>query len=125
MKDDWVRVEDIYKNRLLGKAGKRGHGKTRQSVKGNVRTIPAGPLRLHEDVSVEVRGEVFLSLKAFRQLNEEREQEGEPRFANPRNAAAGSLRQLDPAIAAKRPLNYYGYWIYPTKPHQSENLKWI
>jgi DNA ligase (NAD+) len=90
-----------------------------------VRTIHSVPLRLHENVSVEVRGEVFLSLKAFRQLNEEREQAGEPRFANPRNAAAGSLRQLDPSIAAKRPLDFYGYWIYPGLSLQSENLKRI
>jgi DNA ligase (NAD+) len=80
---------------------------------------------LHEDVSVEIRGEIFLSLKAFRQLNDERELAGEPRFANPRNAAAGSLRQLDPSIAARRPLNFYGYSIFPTLPLQSENLKWI
>src|SRR5205823_2302546 len=59
------------------------------------------------------------------QLNDEREQAGEPRFANPRNAAAGSLRQLDPGIAAKRPLDFYGYWISPTKLLQAENLKWI
>ena len=74
-----------------------------------MRTIRSVPLRLHENVSVEIRGEIFLSLKAFRQLNDEREQAGEPRFANPRNAAAGSLRQLDPAIAARRPLAFYGY----------------
>src|SRR5207244_8626671 len=83
------------------------------------------PLRLHENVSVEIRGEVFLSLNAFRQLNEQREQAGEPRFANPRNAAAGSLRQLDPGIVAKRALDFYGYWIHPTRHEQSENLKWI
>src|SRR5207253_2107423 len=77
------------------------------------------------DASVEIRGEVFLGLRAFQQLNEEREQAGEPRFANPRNSAAGSLRQLDPALAAKRPLDFYGYWISPTRPQQSENLKWI
>jgi DNA ligase (NAD+) len=68
---------------------------------------------------------MFLGLKAFRQLNDEREQAGKHRFANPRNAAAGSLRQLDPGIAARRPLDYYGYSILPTKTTQSENLKQI
>src|SRR5437870_1824446 len=125
LKIDGLSVALIYKNSLLDKAVTRGDGRTGEVVTGNVRTIRAVPLRLHEDVSVEIRGEVFLSLKAFRQLNEEREQAGEPRFANPRNAAAGSLRQLDPGIAAKRPMDFYGYWIDPTKPLQSENLKWI
>jgi DNA ligase (NAD+) len=125
LKIDGLSVALIYKNGLLDKAVTRGDGRTGEVVTGNIRTIRSVPLRLHENVSVEIRGEVFLSLKAFRQLNEEREQAGEPRFANPRNAAAGSLRQLDPGIAAKRPLDFYGYWVYPTKALQSENLKWI
>ena len=125
LKIDGLSVALIYENGLLDKAVTRGDGRTGEVVTGNVRTIHSVPLRLHENVSVEVRGEVFLSLKAFRQLNEEREQAGEPRFANPRNAAAGSLRQLDPSIAAKRPLDFYGYWIYPGLALQSENLKRI
>jgi DNA ligase (NAD+) len=125
LKIDGLSVALIYENGLLDKGVTRGDGRTGEVVTGNVRTIRSIPLRVHEDVSVEIRGEVFLSLKAFRQLNEQREQEGEPRFANPRNAGAGSLRQLDPGIVAKRPLDFYGYWIRPTKPLQSENLKWI
>ena len=125
LKIDGLSVALIYENGLLDKAVTRGDGRTGEVVTGNVRTIHSVPLRLHENVSVEVRGEVFLSLKAFRQLNEEREQAGEPRFANPRNAAAGSLRQLDPSMAAKRPLDFYGYWIYPSLGLQSENLKRI
>jgi DNA ligase (NAD+) len=125
LKIDGLSVALIYENGLLDKAVTRGDGRTGEVVTGNVRTIHSVPLRLHENVSVEVRGEVFLSLKAFRQLNEEREQAGEPRFANPRNAAAGSLRQLDPSIAAKRPLDFYGYWIHPSLSLQSENLKRI
>src|SRR6266567_6588070 len=125
LKIDGLSVALIYENGVLSKGVTRGDGRTGEVVTGNVRTIRSIPLRLHQEVSVEIRGEVFLSLKAFRQLNEEREQAGEPRFANPRNAAAGSLRQLDPGIAAKRPLDFYGYWIDPTKPLQSENLKWI
>src|SRR6266581_2512196 len=125
LKIDGLSVALIYKNGLLCKAVTRGDGRTGEVVTGNVRTIRSIPLRLHEDVSVEIRGEIFLSLKAFRQLNDEREQAGESRFANPRNAAAGSLRQLDPSIAATRPLDFYGYSIFPTLPLQSENLKWI
>jgi DNA ligase (NAD+) len=125
LKIDGLSVALIYENGLLDKAVTRGDGRTGEVVTGNVRTIHSVPLRLHENVSVEVRGEVFLSLKAFRQLNEEREQAGEPRFANPRNAAAGSLRQLDPSIAAKRPLDFYGYFVYPGLSLQSESLKRI
>ena len=125
LKIDGLSVSLIYENGLLSKGVTRGDGRTGEVVTGNVRTIRSIPLRLHEDVSVEIRGEIFLSLKAFRQLNDEREQAGESRFANPRNAAAGSLRQLDPGVAATRPLAFYGYSIFPTLPLQSENLKWI
>ena len=125
LKIDGLSVALIYENGVLSKGVTRGDGRTGEVVTGNVRTIRSIPLRLYQEVSVEIRGEVFLSLKAFRQLNEQREQAGEPRFANPRNAAAGSLRQLDPNIVARRPLDFYGYWIHPTQHLQSENLKWI
>jgi DNA ligase (NAD+) len=125
LKIDGLSVALIYENGLLDKAVTRGDGRAGEVVTGNVRTIRSVPLRLNEAANVEIRGEVFYNLPAFRQLNDEREQAGESRFANPRNAAAGSLRQLDPAIAAKRPLDFYGYWLYPTKAQQSENLKWI
>src|SRR5262249_26929433 len=81
--------------------------------------------RLQRPETIEIRGEVYLSLRAFQQTNEEREQVGEPRFANPRNAAAGSLRQLDSSIVAKRPLSFFGYAAIPSAATQSENLKWI
>jgi DNA ligase (NAD+) len=125
LKIDGLSVALIYEKGLLDKAVTRGDGRTGEVVTGNVRTIRSVPLRLNEPASAEIRGEVFFSLASFRQLNEEREQAGESRFANPRNAAAGSLRQLDPAIAAKRSLDFYGYWIQPTRAFQSENLKWI
>jgi len=125
LKIDGLSVALIYENGVLAKAVTRGDGRTGEVVTSNVRTIRSVALRLNEAVTVETRGEVFLNLKAFRQLNEEREQAGEARFANPRNAAAGSLRQLDPAIAATRPLDFYAYWIQPTRSFQSENLKWI
>jgi DNA ligase (NAD+) len=125
LKIDGLSMALIYENGRLDKAVTRGDGRAGEVVTGNVRTIRSVPLRLHHPESVEIRGEVFLSLTAFRQTNDEREQAGEPRFANPRNAAAGSLRQLDPAIVAKRSLDFYGYWIQPTRALQSENLKWI
>lgn len=124
LKIDGLSVSLIFEHGLLSKGVTRGDGRTGEVVTGNVRTIRSIPLRLQgKDVSVEIRGEVFLSLKAFRELNDEREQAGEPRFANPRNAAAGSLRQLDPGIAAKRPLDFFGYAIFPTLSTQSENLE--
>jgi DNA ligase (NAD+) len=125
LKIDGLSVALIYENGLLDKAVTRGDGRTGEVVTGNVRTIHSVPLRLNENASAEIRGEVFFGLKAFRQLNDDREQAGESRFANPRNAAAGSLRQLDPSMTARRSLDFYGYWIQPTKPLQSENLKWI
>src|SRR5262249_10130836 len=125
LKIDGLSVALIYENGLLDKAVTRGDGRTGEVVTGNVRTIRSVPLRLNQTATVEIRGEVFFGLKAFRQLNEDREQAGESRFANPRNAAAGSLRQLDPSITGKRTLDFYGYWIQPTKTRQTENLKWI
>lgn len=125
LKIDGLSVALIYEDGILGKGVTRGDGRTGEVVTGNVRTIRSIPLRLSGRASVEIRGEIFLNLKAFRQLNDEREQAGESRFANPRNAAAGSLRQLDPGIAAKRPLDFYGYSIHPTQPSQAENLKRI
>jgi DNA ligase (NAD+) len=125
LKIDGLSVALLYEDGLLSKGVTRGDGTTGEVVTGNVKTIRSIPLKLHDKASVEIRGEIFMSLKAFRQLNDERELAGEPRFANPRNAAAGSLRQLDPGIAARRPLAYYGYSIQPTTPSQSENLKRI
>jgi len=125
LKIDGLSIALIYEEGLLAKGVTRGDGRTGEVVTANVRTIKSIPLRLRKNVSVEIRGEVFLSLKAFRQANEEREQAGEPRFANPRNAAAGSLRQLDPTIVARRSLDFFGYTAIPARPKQSENLKWI
>lgn len=125
LKIDGLSIELVYEDGLLARAVTRGDGETGEVVTGNVRTIRSVPLRLHEKVSVEIRGEIFMGLKAFRNLNDEREQAGEARFANPRNAAAGSLRQLDPGIAAKRPLDCFGYSILPASPTQAENLERI
>ena len=125
LKIDGLSIALIYEDGLLAKGVTRGDGRTGEVVTANVRTIKSIPLRLRRNVSIEIRGEVFLSLKAFRQANEERDQDGEPRFANPRNAAAGSLRQLDPTIVARRSLDFFGYTAIPSRTKQSENLKWI
>jgi DNA ligase (NAD+) len=125
LKIDGLSVALIYEDGRLSKAVTRGDGRTGEIVTGNVKTIRSVPLRAGDPGSAEIRGEVFLSLRAFRQLNDEREQAGEPRFANPRNAAAGSLRQLDPQIAARRPLDFFGYSLFPSEASQWENLQRI
>lgn len=111
-KMDGLAVEVVYEQGLLTLASTRGDGYTGEEVTGNVRTIRGLPLRLTgEGVPelLEVRGEVFLPFEAFQRLNAQRDEEGEPPFANPRNAAAGSLRQLDPAVTARRPLSVFFY----------------
>ncbi|BCS55457.1 NAD-dependent DNA ligase LigA [Geobacter sp. SVR] len=111
-KMDGVAVELVYTDGLLTAASTRGDGFTGEEVTENVRTIRSLPLRLTGDNIprlLEVRGEVFLSLEAFQRINREKEENGEPPFANPRNAAAGSLRQLDPRITARRPLSIFCY----------------
>jgi DNA ligase (NAD+) len=125
LKIDGLSIALIYEDGILARGVTRGDGRTGEVVTSNIRTIKSIPLRLRQKASVEVRGEVFLSLKAFRQSNEEREQAGEPRFANPRNAAAGSLRQLDPTIVSRRSLDFFGYSLIPSRGRQSENLKGI
>ena len=109
---DGLAVELVYENGLLAVASTRGDGVTGEDVTANIRTIRALPLRLDGGripPLLEVRGEVFLSLDAFQHINAEKEEQGEAPFANPRNAAAGSLRQLDPRITARRPLSFFCY----------------
>lgn len=108
-KVDGLSVEVVYENGLLVRAGTRGDGMVGEDVTANVRTIKNVPLRLTEAVSITVRGEVFISKADFAILNENRVANGEEPFANPRNAAAGALRQLDPAEAAKRKLSAVFY----------------
>ena len=111
-KMDGLAVELVYTDGTLTVASTRGDGVTGEDVTENIRTIRSLPLRLSGDRIprlLEVRGEVFLSLEAFRRINAEKEENGEAPFANPRNAAAGSLRQLDPRITARRPLSIYCY----------------
>lgn len=111
---DGLGVELVYENGLFIHGSTRGDGFTGEDITQNLKTIGAIPLSLRtEDREspdlLEVRGEVFMTLSGFKQLNEERQAEGLPTFANPRNAAAGSLRQLDSAITATRPLSIYCY----------------
>ena len=113
VKLDGVAVELVYEDGLLTTASTRGDGVNGEDVTANIRTIKSVPLRLlgpaHGRVPklLEVRGEVIIPKKAFAKLNEERDARGEPVFANPRNSAAGSLRQLDPRITASRPLDIF------------------
>ena len=105
-KVDGLSVALEYENGLFVRGATRGDGQVGEDVTENLRTIPSIPLRLPEALpALIVRGEVFMPKKSFERLNEERELRGESLFANPRNAAAGSLRQLDPKIAASRGLD--------------------
>jgi len=116
-KMDGTAVELTYENGRLVRASTRGDGFTGEDITANVRTIRTVPLTLLADFSLsiperlEVRGEVFIALDAFKEFNKERLEKGEPPFANPRNAAAGSLRQLDSKITAQRPLEMFCYGI--------------
>lgn len=114
-KFDGVAVSISYENGLLTQAASRGDGTTGEDVTSNVRTIKAIPLKLREDPEpdglFEVRGEVLFRKKEFEALNAERLARGEESFANPRNAASGSLRQLDPQETAKRPLWFFAYGL--------------
>ncbi len=111
LKIDGLAVSLRYVDGLLVQAATRGDGEIGEDITANVRTIRSVPLRLAESVSIEVRGEAYMPKSAFERLNREREQKGEPLFANPRNAAAGSLRQLDPKVAAKRGLAVIVYQV--------------
>ncbi|MCD6128333.1 NAD-dependent DNA ligase LigA [Candidatus Bipolaricaulota bacterium] len=111
---DGLSVELIYEDGVFTVGSTRGDGYTGEDVTQNLRTIKQVPLRLLSDEIppprlLEVRGEVYMEKEAFKRLNEERAKSGEPLFANPRNAAAGSLRQLDPGVTASRPLKLFCY----------------
>lgn len=112
-KIDGVAVTLLYTNGILQTALTRGDGRVGEDVTHNIKTIEAIPLKLHRDVKgkVEIRGEVYMLKKDFIALNKKRAEGNQPTFANPRNVAAGSIRQLDPDIAAKRPLRFFAWEI--------------
>lgn len=111
---DGLAVSILYVNGVLAQAATRGDGTTGEDITANIRTIRNIPLQLLMDnppARLEVRGEVFMPHEGFERLNQQALEKGEKTFANPRNAAAGSLRQLDPKITSKRPLVLNGYGI--------------
>jgi DNA ligase (NAD+) len=114
LKIDGAAVSLTYRDGLLVTGATRGDGTEGEDVTSNLRTIKSLPLRLRVKKPpqlIEVRGEAYLPRKTFDAVNAERDARGEPRFANPRNAAAGSLRQLDPQITASRPLDIFAYGL--------------
>jgi DNA ligase (NAD+) len=112
-KIDGAGVALLYEDGVFVRGATRGDGIRGDDISQNLKTIRSIPLRLHGDhlKNVEVRGEVYMSLSGFKTYNQEQTKRGEQVFANPRNAAAGSLRQLDPRIVAKRPLDIWVYFI--------------
>ncbi|EEF15850.1 DNA ligase [Actinobacillus minor 202] len=131
---DGLAVSILYVNGVLTQAATRGDGTTGEDITANIRTIRNIPLKLKTDnppLRLEVRGEVFMPQKGFEALNQKALEKGEKTFANPRNAAAGSLRQLDPKITAQRPLmlNAYSIGIYDSDDElpstHFERLQWL
>jgi len=110
LKMDGLAVSLEYKDGRLMKGSTRGDGVTGEDITQNLKTIKSVPLSIEKDINIEVRGEAYLPYNEILKLNEERLGSEESKFANPRNAAAGSLRQLDPKITAKRPLDIFFYY---------------
>ncbi len=123
LKIDGLAVSLQYENGSFARGATRGDGTVGEDISHNLRTIHSIPLTLKEPVNIEVRGEVFIPRRAFAELNKKRELAGEPLLANPRNAAAGSLRQLDPRVAASRPLDAYLYGTGETPAGISTHLE--
>jgi len=119
LKIDGAAVSLTYDDGVFTIGATRGNGLVGEVVTENLRTIRDIPLRLigdHPRRRIEIRGEVYMPFDRFEAMNEERVRAGEPVFANPRNSAAGSLRQLDPAVTAKRPLRFFGYSVASEDP---------
>ncbi|MCM3745605.1 NAD-dependent DNA ligase LigA [Sporosarcina luteola] len=111
LKIDGLAVSLKYENGMFVQGSTRGDGTVGEEITANLKTIRTIPLKLSEPVTIEVRGEAYMPKKSFMRLNEARDENGEEPFANPRNAAAGSLRQLDPKIAASRNLAVFIYGV--------------
>ena len=127
LKIDGVALSLTYENSLLVRAVTRGDGIQGDEITANARTIPTIPLRLRQPgINCEIRGEVYMESGDFAQLNAQRENEGEPLFANPRNSTAGSLKLLNPQLFAERNLRFFAYWMHRDDGDQtkhSENLE--
>lgn len=127
LKLDGLSMAAHYSGGTLQLALTRGDGTTGEEVTPNARTIRSLPLHTNEHGVFEVRGEVIIPNNAFRKLNDDREQEGLPRYANPRNSAAGSLRMLDPKVTAARQLDFYAYFYLingaPGAPSHTDALR--
>jgi DNA ligase (NAD+) len=124
LKLDGLSLAVHYRNGRFAQAVTRGDGTVGEDVTENVRTIRSVPLQMKsKSETCEVRGEVVFNRRAFERLNAEREAAGLPRFANPRNAAAGSLRVLDPSITASRQLEFFAYFLFPGRATQWESLE--
>ena len=129
LKLDGLSISLIYENGNLTRAVTRGDGKIGEDVTENIMEIESIPKKLKEPISLEVRGEIILPIQNFNKINEEREENGEEVFANPRNAASGTIRQLDSTIVSKRGLDCYLYYLvnaenYGIKTHL-ESIKFI
>lgn len=114
LKIDGLAVSLQYEKGILKRAATRGNGLVGEDITHNVKTIGTIPLRLNKPVDIEVRGEIYMPLKAFNELNEKRLKNCEPIFQNPRNAAAGSIRQLDSSVAKSRKLDAFLYHVPET-----------
>lgn len=129
LKIDGLAVSLTYENGKFIRGATRGDGTIGEDITNNLKTIRSIPFKLKENVMLEVRGEAFMPKKSFQKLNEKREEEGQELFANPRNAAAGSLRQLDPKIAASRNLDIFLYGVGKLEGHSvdshDESLKFL
>lgn len=129
-KIDGLAISLVYENGALVRGATRGDGEVGEDVTQNLKTIKSIPLRIDDAPPLlEVRDEIYLPLAAFARLNEQRAEAGEPTFANPRNSAAGSIRQLDPKLAAARPLSIWCYSIGATDGIEFERhydgLEWL
>ena len=129
LKIDGLAVSLIYEKGYLTLASTRGDGITGEDITNNAKTISSIPLKLKEDIDIEVRGEIYLSKARFEKINKEREQNGEELFKNERNCAAGTMRQLDPEIVRKRGLDTFIYYIVDPEKYnlktQSEALAYL